>query len=49
MGELKLAQMEIKVWYKEEAEKIVLQAKADDVSTSEKVWIYHHELLKKKI
>ena len=44
-----MTQLRIEKWYREEAEKITLQAKGDEYTQSEKVRIYHHELLRKKI
>ena len=49
MCELRSTQLQIENWFRVEADKITLQAKGDDCTRSEKVRIYHHELLKKKI
>ena len=49
LGELRVVQTQIKEWYEEESQKVVLQSKVDDVQTSEKVRIFHHEQHKKQI
>ena len=49
LGELRDVQNQIKEWYEEESQKIVLQSKVDDVQTSEKVRIFHHEQHRKLI
>ena len=43
LGELRKVQESIKTWYQEESKKIVIQARIDDVQSSEKVRIFHHE------
>ena len=47
LGELRHVQTCITEWYEGESQKIVLQSKVDDVQTSEKVRIFHHEIHKK--
>ena len=49
LSELKQVQMRITVWYERECQKIKQQARVDEISTSEKVRIYHHELHQKHI
>ena len=49
LAKLKLVQAEIQVWYEEESEKIKIQSRTDEIETSEKVRIYHHELHAKHI
>ena len=49
LASLKLVQAEIQVYYEEESEKVKLQSRTDEVDTSEKVRIYHHELHAKHI
>ena len=48
-SELKLVQLEINEWHKDECEKIKMQFRTDEVNASESVRIYHHELHKKHI
>ena len=49
LGELRAVQVDIERWFEREGEKVILQARSDDVSRSEKVRIYHHDLHKKSI
>ena len=49
LGELRTVQKAIEHWYERESEKIILQSRADDISQSEKVRIYHHDLHKKNM
>ena len=49
LADLKLVQAEVQMWYEQESEKIKLQSRTDEVDTSEKVRIYHHELHAKHI
>ena len=49
LASLKLVQAEVQVWYEEESEKVKIQSRTDEVDTSEKVRIYHHELHAKHI
>ena len=49
LGELFTVQHEIEAWYKQDCEKIKLQARAEELNKSESVRIYHHELHSKKI
>ena len=42
-------QTQINNWFAEEAEKVKLQSDIDDVTQSEKVLLYHHELHRKHI
>ena len=49
LAELKSVQNEIQLWHEKECEKIKLQAKAEEIDSSENVRIYHHELHAKKI
>ena len=46
---MKLVQAEIELWHEKECEKIKIQAKADEIDSSESVRIYHHELHAKHI
>ena len=48
-SELKLVQLEINEWHKDECEKIKMQFRTDKVNASESVCIYHHEFHKKHI
>ena len=48
-GELQCVQVQIDNWYQRESEKILLQSRSDEISISEKVRIYHHDLHKKHI
>ena len=41
--------MRITVWYERECQKIKQQARVDEICTSEKIRIYHHELHQKHI
>ena len=45
--ELRCVQMEIEEWYQKQSEKILLQSRSLEVSMSEKVRIFHHDLHKK--
>ena len=47
LGELKSVQQEIQDWYQRESEKVVIQARTDEVNLGETVRLYHHELHKK--
>ena len=47
LGELRKVQDQIQSWYQKEGEKLVLQARTDEVLQEEKVRIYHHALHKK--
>ena len=49
LGDLKTVQNQIQQWYKDDCEKIKLQARAEEFNKSEGVRIYHHELHAKKI
>ena len=49
LGELRAVQVEIIEWYEKESQKILLQARSDEISQSEKVSIYHHDLHKKNM
>ena len=44
---LKEVQLRIEDWFASEVEKVKHQARVDDIQTSEKIRIYHHELHKK--
>ena len=44
LSELKEVQTEIQAWYESECEKVKLQSRAEEMDSSEKVRIYHHEL-----
>ena len=49
LSDLKQVQLEIQRWYEIESEKVKLQSRADEMNSSEKVRIYHHELHAKHI
>ena len=49
LSELKEVQLEIQAWHDSECEKITIQARSDEMNSSEKVRIYHHELHAKHI
>ena len=49
LGELRSVQMLIEQWYDTVSKKVLLKSRSDDVSQSEKVRIYHHDLHKKNI
>ena len=49
LGELRSIQIEIEAWYQKESEKILVQAKSDEVTCNERVRIYHHALHKNHI
>ena len=49
LAELKLVEADIQLWYKQECEKIKLQARCDEIDSAENVRIYHHELHSKHI
>ena len=49
LGELRAVQVDIRQWYREESEKIKIQAKTDDINSSENVRIYHHSNNQKHI
>ena len=49
LADLRLIQADINQWYKEETERVKIQAKTDDINSNEKVRIYHHELHRKHI
>jgi hypothetical protein len=49
LGELFTVQREINAWYRQDCEKIKLQARAEELNKAEPVRIYHHELHSKKI
>ena len=44
---LRIVQTQIVQWYEQQSEKILLQCRSDEVSSNEKVRIYHHDLHKK--
>ena len=46
---LKEVQMKIEEWFEAELQKVKYQSRVDDIQTSEKVRIYHHELHQKNI
>jgi hypothetical protein len=46
---LRCVQVEIEQWYEKQSEKILLQSRSDEVNSSEKVRIYHHDLHKKHL
>ena len=48
-GKLKAIQMQINTWFDNEAEKVKLHARFQDIQDSEKVRIYHHEILYRTI
>ena len=45
--DLKCIQNQIQHWYEKDSEKILLQARSDEVNLNEKVRIFHHDLHKK--
>ena len=49
LTELKTVQLQITQWYEKSCEKVKHQARVDEISKSEKVRIYHHELHQKQI
>ena len=49
LGELRIVQQAVEGWYERESQKVILQAKVDDVQQNEKVRIYHHDLHKKSM
>ena len=49
LAKLKEIQAEIQMWYESDCEKIKLQARAEEINSSENVRIYHHELHAKSI
>ena len=49
LEEYLVVQSDIQRWYEEESSKIILQARTDECSFSEKVRIYHHELHRKRV
>ena len=49
LGSLKQVQAEVQTWYELESEKVKLQSRTDEIDTSEKVRIYHHEFHAKQI
>ena len=49
LSELKQVQLEIQMWHETECEKIKIQARSEEMDSSEKVRIYHHELHAKHI
>ena len=49
LRQLRQVQTEVRDWYEEESRKIILQSRVEDVQTSEKIKIFHHEQHKKKI
>ena len=49
LAELRMVQADINQWYSDETERIKIQAKTDDINSSEKVRIYHHENHRKHI
>ena len=49
LAKLKEIQTEIQKWYESDCEKIKLQARAEEINSSENVRIYHHELHAKSI
>ena len=49
LAELKQVQLEIQMWHETECEKIKIQARSEEMDSSEKVRIYHHELHAKHI
>ena len=44
LASLKQVQAEIQLWYEQDSEKVKLQSRSDELDSSEKVRIYHHEL-----
>ena len=48
-GRLRSIQNEIEQWYQKESEKILIQARTDEVTSNERVRIYHHALHKTSI
>jgi hypothetical protein len=48
-GELRSVQVQIEEWYQKESEKILIQSRSDEVSSNERVRIYHHDLHKKHL
>ena len=49
LPELKIVQTRIQEWYETDSQRIALQARVDDIQTSEKIRIYHHEQHKKLV
>ena len=49
LSKIKETQTQINKWFEEEADKIKLQSGIDDITQSEKVLLYHHELHRKHI
>ena len=49
LASLKQVQAEIQLWYEQDSEKVKLQSRSDELDSSEKVRIYHHELHSKHI
>ena len=49
LADLKTVHLLINQWYEKECEKVKHQSRVDDISKSEKVRIYHHELHQKHI
>ena len=49
LGELRAVQMEIEQWFERESKKVILQSRSDEISRSENVRIYHHDLHKKSM
>ena len=49
LSQLKEIQAEIRIWYESDCEKVKLQARAEEINSSENVRIYHHELHAKSI
>ena len=47
LSELRCVQVEIELWHQKESEKVLIQSKSEEISSNEKVRIYHHELHKK--
>ena len=49
LPQLLFVQAEIVAWHRAESEKVKLQSRCDEISSSENVRIYHHELHKKHL
>ena len=48
-SDLVCIQRQIQQWYEKESEKILFQARSDEISQNEKVRIFHHDLHKKHV
>ena len=49
LWELRAVQADITSWQEDESQKVILQSRSDEVSTSEKIRIYHRELHKNSL